>query len=101
MSAETLMIVAIVILFLFSTLLALSETAFVRTSRIRAIALDEDGRKGAGRLVRMLERPEATLNSLLFLLLLSQLTSASLLGEIGRAHVLTPVTSLSRMPSSA
>jgi CBS domain containing-hemolysin-like protein len=81
-SGEAAIIAAIVVLFLFSTLLALSETAFTRTSRIRAIAMEEEGRKGAHRLVRMLERPEATLNSLLFLLLVSQLTSASLLGVV-------------------
>lgn len=80
--SEWAIISAIVVLFAFSTLLALSETAFTRTSRIRAIALEEEGRRGASRLVRMLEHPEQTLNSLLFLLLLSQLTSASLLGVV-------------------
>jgi CBS domain containing-hemolysin-like protein len=80
--SEWVIVAAIVVLFAFSTLLALSETAFTRTSRIRAIALDEEGRRGASRLVRMLEHPEQTLNSLLFLLLLSQLTSASLLGVV-------------------
>ena len=80
--SEWIIISTIVVLFAFSTLLALSETAFVRTSRIRAIALEEEGRRGAARLVRMLEHPEQTLNSLLFLLLLSQLTSASLLGVV-------------------
>ena len=80
--SEWVIVAAIVVLFAFSTLLALSETAFTRTSRIRAIALEEEGRRGASRLVRMLEHPEQTLNSLLFLLLLSQLTSASLLGVV-------------------
>ncbi|MFM7272035.1 MAG: hemolysin family protein [Actinomycetes bacterium] len=80
--SEWVIISAIVVLFAFSTLLALSETAFTRTSRIRAIALEEEGRRGASRLVRMLEHPEQTLNSLLFLLLVSQLTSASLLGVV-------------------
>jgi putative hemolysin len=79
---EWLMLGGIVILFLFSTLLALSETAFTRTNRIRAIALEEEGKPGAARLVVMLQHPERTLNSLLFLLLLSQLTSASLLGVV-------------------
>ena len=76
------MLGGIVLLFLFSTLLALSETAFTRTNRIRAIALEEEGKPGAARLVVMLQHPERTLNSLLFLLLLSQLTSASLLGVV-------------------
>lgn len=76
------MLAGIVVLFLFSTLLALSETAFTRTNRIRAIALEDEGKHGAARLVVMLQHPERTLNSLLFLLLLSQLTSASLLGVV-------------------
>lgn len=82
MTTETLMIVLVVLLFVFATVLALAETAFTRMNRIRAIALEEEGRKGAGRLVKMLEQPEATLNSLLFLVLVSQLTSASLLGAV-------------------
>ena len=81
-NVEWLMLGGIVLLFLFSTLMALSETAFTRTNRIRAIALEEEGKPGAARLVVMLQHPERTLNSLLFLLLLSQLTSASLLGVV-------------------
>ena len=49
-------------------------------NRIRAIALAEEGKKGASRLADMLEHPEQTLNSVLLLVLVSQLTSASLLG---------------------
>jgi Mg2+/Co2+ transporter CorB len=76
----------VVALFLFSIVLALSEMAFARMSRIRALSLEEEGRKGAARLARMLERPEHTINSLLFLLLLSQLTSASLIGILLEKH---------------
>ena len=54
------MLGGIVILFLFSTLMALAETAFTRTNRIRAIALEEEGRPGAARLVVMLQHPERT-----------------------------------------
>jgi len=69
-----------VVLFLFSILLAVAEMAFSRMSRIRAISLAEEGRKGAEKLAVMLERPEQTINSLLFVVLVSQLTTASLLG---------------------
>ena len=52
-------------------------------SRIRALSLEEEGKKGAARLAKMLEHPQQTLNSLLFLILLcNQLTSASLLGAL-------------------
>ena len=72
----------VVVLFLFATFLALCETAFTRMSRIRALALEEEGIKGAGRLAKLLERPEQTLNSLLFLVLICNLVSATLLGIV-------------------
>jgi len=79
-TADWLILVAVVVLFAFSVYLAVAETAFVRMNRIRALAMAEEGRKGASRLAAMLERPEQTLNSVLLLVLVSQLTSASLLG---------------------
>jgi putative hemolysin len=81
-TSDWLIVLAVVVLFVFSVFLALAETAFVRVNRIRALALSEEGRKGAKRLAWMLERPEQTLNSLLLLVLVSQLTSATLLGVL-------------------
>ena len=49
-------------LFLFSIVLAAAETAFTRMSRIRALSLEEEGRKGAHRLAVMLEHPETPLH---------------------------------------
>ena len=72
----------VIVLFLVSIVLAMAETAFTRMSRIRALSLDEEGRKGAHRLAQMLEKPERTLNVLLLLILVAQLTSASLLGAL-------------------
>jgi putative hemolysin len=71
---------SITVLFLFSIVLAAAETAFTRMSRIRALSLEEEGRKHAHRLAILLDRPERTLNVLLLLVLVSQMTSASLLG---------------------
>ncbi len=79
-TTDWLILLAVILLFLFSVYLAVAETAFVRMNRIRAIALAEEGKKGANRLAAMLEHPEQTLNSVLLLVLVSQLTSASLLG---------------------
>jgi len=70
----------VVLLFLASVWLALAETAFIRMNRVRALALAEEGRKGAAKLERMLQRPEATVNGILLLVLVSQLSSAYLLG---------------------
>jgi CBS domain containing-hemolysin-like protein len=75
-------LVAVLVLFIFSIVLAMAETAFTRMNRIRALALEEEGMKGARRLAQMLERPEQTLNVVLLLVLVSQLTSASLLGAL-------------------
>jgi CBS domain containing-hemolysin-like protein len=80
--ADVAILAAIIVLFLISIVLAMAETAFTRMSRIRALSLEEEGRKGAHRLARMLEKPEQTLNVLLLLVLVAQLTSASLLGAL-------------------
>src|SRR4051794_25666303 len=51
-------------------------------NRIRAIALEEEGNKRADRLVVMLEHPEQTLNVVLLMVLVAQLTSATLIGVL-------------------
>jgi putative hemolysin len=80
--SNTVMIVAIVVLFSLSGVMALSETAFVRVSRIRLMNLAEEGDKRAERLLRLLEHPEQTLNSVLLVLLACQMISATLLGIV-------------------
>ncbi len=80
--ADWLLVLAIIALFLISGVLAMAETAFTRMSRVRALALEEDGRGGATRLARLLERPERTLNSLLLVILVCQLVSANLTGVL-------------------
>jgi putative hemolysin len=74
----------VTVLFLATIWLALAETAFVSMSRVRALALEEEGKKGAGRLSGLLEHPEQTLNIVLALALFAQLTSAALLGALLR-----------------
>lgn len=80
MSSDLALLGAVLLLFLVSIWLAVAETAFVRMRRIRALALAEEGNKGAERLSRMLERPEQTLNVVLLVVLICQLGSATLLG---------------------
>ena len=84
--SDWLILAIVVVLFSFSIVLAMAEMAFARMSRIRALALEEDDRKGAARLAKMLERPEQTINSLLLLILVAQLTTASLLGVFLERH---------------
>src|SRR5690242_18031082 len=82
MNSRTIPVVVIVLLWGFSAVLALSETAFVRASRIRLINLAEEGERRAERVLRMLERPEQTMNTVLLMLLACQMISATLLGTV-------------------
>jgi magnesium and cobalt exporter, CNNM family len=75
-------IIAIAVLFVLAIVLAIAETAFLRMNRVRALALEEDGAKGAGRLARMLERPERTVNAVTLMALAAQIVTANLLGII-------------------
>ncbi len=80
MSSDLIAVAAIVLLFFFSIVLAAAETAFLRMSRVKALALEEQGEKRASRLVRMLERPERTVNAVTLLALAAQLITSYLLG---------------------
>jgi CBS domain containing-hemolysin-like protein len=75
-------LLAIALLFVLAVVLAIAETAFLRMNRIKALALEEEGAKGAHRLVRMLEQPEQTVNAVTLLALAAQLITANLLGII-------------------
>jgi CBS domain containing-hemolysin-like protein len=87
MSGGDITIIAVIgVLFVFSMFLAAAETGFTRMGRIRALSLAEEGRRGAARLAEMLERPEQTLNVLLLIVLVSQLTIATLLGALIERH---------------
>ena len=81
-TGDALIVLLVLFMFLGSILLSLSEMAFSRMSRVRAMSLADEGRKGADKLARMLEHPERTINSLLFLVLVAQISSAYLLGII-------------------
>jgi CBS domain containing-hemolysin-like protein len=78
--ADVLIIGAVVVLLIGAAVLAMAEAAFLRMSRIRALALEEEGHRGAARLARLLEHPEATLNTVLLVHLVCSLTAASLVG---------------------
>src|SRR6476660_4498568 len=80
MSAVAILVVAW--LWTFSGVLSLAETAFTRASRIRLLALEEEGDKRARRVVRLLEHPEQTLNSILLLVLGCQMIGATILGTV-------------------
>src|SRR4051794_9375549 len=74
--------VVVALLWTFSGVLALAETAFTRASRIRLLALEDEGDKRARRVLRLLEHPEQTLNSILLLVLGCQMIGATILGTV-------------------
>jgi len=73
---------AIFVLLITSAVFAMAETAFVRMNRIRAMTLEEEGRRGAKRLNALLEEPEQALNLVLLFLLIGQLTAGTLVGVL-------------------
>ncbi|HVC70291.1 MAG TPA: hemolysin family protein [Acidimicrobiales bacterium] len=77
---DWILIVVVLLLLLFSAGLALAETSLVRMSRTKAMALQGDGRRGAGSLLRLVQDPEGFLNPVLLLVLISQLVTATLVG---------------------
>lgn len=80
-TADTVIAVAVVALFLFSIVLAVAETALTRISRARAQALAEtNGRKGEV-LLSLVEHQE-WLNPTLLLVLSTQLVQSTLLGVL-------------------
>ena len=80
-SATDWILIAIVVLLLcVSAGLALAETSLTRMSRVKAISLADDKRRGGRRLVSLVEHPEGFLNPVLLLVLISQLVTATLVG---------------------
>jgi putative hemolysin len=79
-TAEWVAVLVIVVMFIIAIVTAVAETAFLRMNRVKALSLQEQGAKGASKLVRMLERPERTVNSVTLLALAAQLITSYLLG---------------------
>jgi len=77
---DIVLLVVVVILLVASAVLALAETSLVRTSRAKALALEDEKHHGAKQLVRLVERPEAFLNGVLLMVLVCQLVTATLVG---------------------
>jgi CBS domain containing-hemolysin-like protein len=80
------LVVAIVVLVATAGFLALAETALTHISRVKAIALEEEGRRGAERLRRLVEHPERALNPVLLLVLVCHLAAATFVGVVTERH---------------
>ncbi len=79
-SVDVALVAVIAVLLVASGALAAAETSLVRTSRVKAKSLKDEQRRGAGALVRLVDRPERFLNPVLLLVLICQLVSATLIG---------------------
>ncbi len=84
-AVEVALVVVVVVLLVASALLALAETSLVRTTKAKAIALEDEGRRGAKVLVRLVEDPQRFLNPVLLMVLVCQLVVATLVGILA-AH---------------
>ncbi len=81
-TVDGILIAIIVVLVAFSAFLALAETSLVRMSKAKALSLEDEGRRGARRLLKLVEKPEGFLNPVLLLVLLCQLVAATLVGVV-------------------
>ena len=75
-------LVAVVLLTGIAAFLAMSETAITRTNRIRAVHLEEEGRRGARQLRELVEQTARSLNLVLLLVLVVQFAATSLFTSV-------------------
>jgi putative hemolysin len=76
------MVAAVVVLIVLSGVFALSETAMTRTSRVKAISMVEENKRGATSLFKLVEHPERNLPVILFALEICTLVAATLVGVV-------------------
>jgi CBS domain containing-hemolysin-like protein len=86
-SVELLGLVVLVVLVAFAALLAAAETSLTNLTRSKALALQEEGRRGAGSLLRLLEHRERFINPVLLLILVCHLTTAAIVGLLAQTYV--------------
>ena len=70
------------VLLIMVGLLAVAETGLLRMSRPKALALAEEGRKGAEVLVKLVEHPQRFLNPILLMVLVCQVVASTLVGVV-------------------
>ena len=77
-SADLGTIVGIVALLIVAGVLAAAEVGITRISRVRALTLQEEGRRGATSLLRIVENPARYLNVVLLAVLICHITATTL-----------------------
>ena len=81
-TGQLLMLATVFALILLAGFFAMAETSLTRISRVKAITLEEEGRRGAPRLTRLVEHPERFLNPILLLVLVCHIVAATLVGVL-------------------
>jgi CBS domain containing-hemolysin-like protein len=79
-ATDWVLLAVVIVLIAMSAVFSMSETSLTRTNRVKAMSLEDDGRRGARQLVRLVEHPERFLNPVLLLVLVCQLVAATLVG---------------------
>jgi CBS domain containing-hemolysin-like protein len=80
-------VVGVIALVGVAALLNAAEVTITRTGRIRAVRLEEEGRRGAKALLRIVENPAEYLNVVLLLVLLVLLGANTLAGAVAERHI--------------
>ena len=78
----TAVVVTIVVLVVLAGFFAMAETALTRMPRMKAMALHEEGRRGAKALTKVVNEPERYINPILLLVLVCHTLMATLVGTI-------------------
>ncbi len=80
--SDTYLSITVAVLLMVSGFFAIAETSLVRMNKSRARSLRDQGRHGAKALVELSESPEKFLNTILLLVLICQLVSATMVGVL-------------------
>jgi CBS domain containing-hemolysin-like protein len=80
------LIVLVVVLVLFGSLLAMAEASLTRMTRVRALALEDEGRRNASRLVQIETDPPAYLNAVYLAVMFAQNGSAILVAILAERY---------------
>ncbi len=78
----TAVIVTVVVLVVLAGFFAMAETALTRMNRMKVVALQEEGRRGAKALLKVVNAPERYINPILLLVLVCHTLMATLVGTV-------------------
>jgi CBS domain containing-hemolysin-like protein len=85
--ADAALLAGAVVLILLSAVFALSETAITRTSKVKAMALVEEKRRGSGSLLRLVDHADRNIPVILFSLQICTLVAATIIGVVANEVV--------------